>query len=217
LRAYQLSPKEQFVTRSRTLLAAAGTCLALALTACSGDGAGSDNNAQAPASSAAASSAPSSSAGSTGTADSATVAWVDQFCGALSPLMELTRIERPDIQSNDPAAAKQALSDIVGTFQESVGSTLDGMNKLGPAPVPAGDQAKQAVVDTFTPIHEQVKEAKAQLDAAEPTDRQAMLNVVQSIGNISSGMGEDPLTSVEESPELSAAGMQAPNCQKLEG
>ncbi|MPZ65640.1 MAG: hypothetical protein GEU83_09040 [Pseudonocardiaceae bacterium] len=142
---------------------------------------------------------------------------MNAFCGELGKLEGLSDTQQPDVEPGDVAGAQRALSDVLGNFASTVSSTLQGLEGLPPAPEPAGEQAKQQLLDIFTPIEQQVADAQVNLDAAGPDDTQAIFDAGQTMTSIGTSMQQtgDPLGSIEDSPELSAAAAQAPNCQDI--
>jgi hypothetical protein len=185
---------------------AAGIGLAVVLTGC---GASTTNTAASSSSSAPA----SSSSATPATADS----WMDGFCGSLVGLGGLSTMQLPQVNAGDVAGAKTAVVDVFTKAESAVGSAVDGLGKLPAAPVPAGDTAKTILLEVFTPILAQVKDAKAKLVAAPDGDKQSLLdasNALQAIGT-EGGKVDNPLKDVEASPELEEARETAPNCQKL--
>ncbi len=145
------------------------------------------------------------------------VAWMNDFCGELGKLESLSNIQPPEIAPGDVAGAQRAISDVLGRFGSTVSSTLEGLRSLPPAPEPAGDQAKQQLVDTFAPIKQQVAEAKATLDAAGPNDTGAILDVGQTMTSIGTSLQQvdNPLASLDDSAELTEAAQEAPNCKGI--
>ena len=193
------------------LITAAGAGLTVLLAGC-----GNDEQA-APASAPSSDASQPAPASSSAASDGATEAWVNDFCGAVVNLTDLQNMQMPNVQPGDFAASKTALSDLLGTFETSVGATLDGLQNLGPAPEPAGDQAKQTMLDVFTPVKESVSDAKAKIDSATEQNPQPMQEALGGLQSLGTTMTEakNPLAGIQASPELNAAGQKAPNCQKL--
>ncbi|OZM73408.1 hypothetical protein CFN78_11280 [Amycolatopsis antarctica] len=193
---------------------ATGACLAVVLAGCSDD----QPAAQAPPAPAPeqSPSAPASSSAAEAGGDDAEV-WVNGFCGAVVNLADLKTMQAPDIQPNDFAGSKAALTDLLGGFEGSVTKTLDGLNALGPAPEPAGDDAKQALLDVFTPVRDQVTDAKTKIDSATEQNPQPMIEAVGGLQSLSGSLtkAQNPIEGIKGSPALNAAGQKAPNCQKL--
>lgn len=197
------------------VITALGASLAVVLAGCSDD----ESAAPAPAPEQESSeSAPASE--SSGAADGASdeaVTWIDGFCGSVGSLAGLAQLKPPETDPGDFEATKAALSDMLGSLDTAVSDSLDGLNKLGPAPAPEGDTAKTALVDTFTPVQQTVSDAKSKVEQATQENPQPMMDAlsgVQTIGSSLSSM-QNPLGEIGNSPELVAAGEKAPNCQKL--
>lgn len=83
--------------------------------------------------------------------------------------------------------------------------------------MPQGDQAKNALIDAFTPAQQQVAAAKRKLDAAPDNDPQALIEATKGLQGIGSTMSDlaNPMGKLQKSPKLAAAAQQAPNCRKL--
>lgn len=159
------------------------------------------------------SSAPSSSAGQVSARG---VAWMNNLCGELADLAQLGSIQPPDIEPGDVEGAHQALSDVLGKFESSLTSLVQGLADLPPAPDPAGEQVKQDLLDIFVPIKDKAAKIKDNLDASEPGDKKAMMDAVKGMQSIGSSLQsmDNPLRKLKGT-ELLAAGEQAKNCQKL--
>ncbi|PRX50544.1 hypothetical protein B0I33_102668 [Prauserella shujinwangii] len=145
--------------------------------------------------------------------------WTDQFCGALGEFAGIAELAPPDMGSGDAASAKKALSDYFGRLERALGSSLDGMRKLPPAPLPAAERASKSLTDALGPARRQAAETKRKIDAAAPGNQQALVGAMRSLQGIGTAMGklENPMRALEGSPKLAAAARRAPNCQKLAG
>lgn len=163
--------------------------------------------------------APSSSASSpssAGAAGAQSVTWMNSLCGELAGLAGLGSIQPPDIKPGDVEGAHKALSDVLGKFESSLTSLVRGLKELPPAPDPAGDKVKQDLLDIFVPVKEKAVKIKDNLDASEPSDKQAMMDAVKGMQSIGSSLQsmDNPLKQLKGT-ELVAAGKQARNCKKL--
>ncbi|MGA6165652.1 hypothetical protein [Amycolatopsis magusensis] len=200
---------------SRLAIATAGLGLALSLTACGADQPAANNTAAPTPAPSAASPAPSSAAA----ADAATGAWVNDFCGALSPLAELGQLQPPEMQPGDLAGARSAVGDFLGKIEGSVGPVVDDLEKLGTAPMQAGEDAKASVLELFKPVRDEAKSAKEKLDAAPASDANAVKEAATSLQNVGQGLqkASTGMSSAKGTAEVEAAGKDQPNCQKLNG
>ena len=143
---------------------------------------------------------------------------MNNLCGELVGLAGLGSIQPPDVKPGDVKGAHKALSDVLGKFERSLASLVQGLEGLPPAPDPAGDGVKQKLLDIFVPIKDKTTKIKDQLDAAEPGDQQAVMDAVKGLKSIGSSLQQmkNPLRQLQGT-ELVAAGQQAENCQKLGG
>jgi hypothetical protein len=192
---------------------AAAVSLTVVLTGCSNSETGTATPSSTPAS-AASSSAP---APASGTASPAAATWVDGYCGSLLGFLDLSNLQQPSVAPGDTAGGKQALLSTFGKVESAVGSAVDGLNKLPPAPVPAGDTAKKNLLDVFTPVLQKIKDLEAKLQAAPANNAQSLTDAsteFQAIGTDVSKIS-DPLKDIAASPELAPALQTAPNCKKL--
>ncbi|ALG12107.1 hypothetical protein [Kibdelosporangium phytohabitans] len=143
--------------------------------------------------------------------------WINDFCGAILPLGDLGQQQAPKPAQGDLAAAKQAVSDSLGKIKDALSPAIEDLGKLGPAPEPAGEQAKAKLLEVFTPAHQQAVDAKAKLDAAPVSAApvQEAATALVSVGDKLTSL-EKPLADLQSSPQLDGAAKQSANCQKLE-
>ncbi|HKQ42007.1 MAG TPA: hypothetical protein VJT79_05955 [Pseudonocardia sp.] len=190
--------------RSRTLLFAAVTAAAVALSGCSATvtgspaptGASTDGSAVAP------------------TTDP--VQWTDKVCGSLLGLQE-SLSTKPQFDENDPSAAVKALSDFLGKSEASIDQAISGLDAAGPAPVANGDAAVTKIKSALTTIRSSFDQAKIALDKIDPNNVSELVTALpQAVAPLQElSKLQDPTTDLQSSPELEAAAAKAPNCQTL--
>ncbi|SDX13117.1 hypothetical protein SAMN05421504_102400 [Amycolatopsis xylanica] len=193
-------------------LAGAGVALALALTACGSadkpSTAAPSPSSPAPAPASSSSAAPAGNAG----------AWVNDFCGSLTELANLDASKiQPPAETATIAEKQKAMSQLLETIGGAISPAVEKLSKLPASPVAAGDEAKKTFLDTLKPVDDQIKAAKAKLDAAPAGDAQAVAAAAlafQSVGTALSSF--DPEKQIKGAPELEAAGKDQPNCKALD-
>jgi hypothetical protein len=192
--------------RSRTLVFAAVTAAAVALSGCSATVTGS----------------PAPTGASTDTGGGAVapttdpVAWTDKVCGSLLPLQD-SLSTKPEFNENDPAAAVKALSDFLGKSEASIDQALSGLDAAGPSPVANGDAAVTKIKSALTTIRTSFDQAKVALDKIDPNNVSELVTALpQAVAPLQElSKLQDPTTDLQSSPELEAAAAKAPNCQAL--
>ncbi|WP_146770969.1 hypothetical protein [Prauserella muralis] len=145
--------------------------------------------------------------------EDATVAWADDYCGAVSELVQ-SFSTMPDIDPSTPQRASSTSSRLLGVMVKGLDRTLRQLDGLGPAPVAEGEAIKADAVSTYTGIRDRALGAKQQLDAAvdEEQSRAAISAVrtpLEDIGRINLLNGFDTV------PALKKAAAKAPSCRQL--
>lgn len=200
-------------------ISAAGVAAALVLAGCGGESGGeatAESTGTNNGSTSSTSESPASSSNGGGSVDQQSVAWMNKFCSQVLKFVNIGQIEQPNVQQGDVAGAHSALSDYIEKVVGRVSSMLDGLNGLPDAPAPQGDKAVQNFIDVFEPVKNDLQSVKSELDAADPTDQQAVLKAVEGVKSFGQSMQNvsNPLKVLEGSG-LNEAGKQAENCQKL--
>lgn len=149
------------------LLVVAGTSLSLVLAGC---GTGPGDNSAAPSPSSTSTSAPTPTTGDDIDGAAAAVRWMDGFCGTVNDFLADINEMQPPLDGNTVEEIQQATSTQLGEYAAILGKAVDGLNALPPAPVPAGEAAKTAYLETYTSARGTVTSAKTELDAAADDD-----------------------------------------------
>lgn len=144
----------------------------------------------------------------------ATARWADRYCGAVAGVFE--RISTgPAVNPTTAEQAAQTSSELLGTLITGVDDAVRNLQRLGPSPVPAGEDVKAAAVAQFSGIRERAGAAKQELDAA-PGDLAASRHAIDAArGPLSEVSQIDLLDGLNSGPELAAATQRAPTCQQL--
>ncbi|WP_216213734.1 hypothetical protein [Amycolatopsis aidingensis] len=208
-------------------------CLAILLTGCSNEEGGQPpTGSSAPSTTGSATTSTTTPAPSTGAdpnggaapedesnaADPANVAWMNDFCGALTEFAALSGAQAPEIAPGDIAAARRAFSELLGRFDGALGTAVTDLRALRPSPVPEGEAEKQELLKRLGPVRKQIADAKSKLDAAKGDDQQALIGAVGSVQEASTTLAEigNPVGRMDGIPALREAGGQAPNCADLQ-
>lgn len=169
-----------------------------------------------PGSAAPAPSAPAAPAPAGATTDS--VRWTDGVCGALLPFVRTAGKPPQLTAAGDPAALARSISGYLGEGAAAADSALTGIAQVGPSPVAGGDQVVTRLTGTLTAFRTSFQTAKAQVDAVDTTDPQALrtelpkaVEPLQSLATM-----PDPTVDLMTNPELEAASRQAPHCRQVE-
>ena len=149
-------------------------------------------------------------------ADSEVVTWMGGFCAELGKLAQLAEVNPPEVETGDIAGAQQAFGKIIDKFEGTLGSFLAGLRELPSAPRPAGDKAKQDLIDTFEPVREKLADIGDTLEAAAPDDKQAVVDVTEQLDSVLSSLEsiDGPLQRLDGT-DLATATQQATECRQL--
>ncbi len=145
------------------------------------------------------------------------VAWMDQICRALQPVITLQE-DQPRLDPANPRDSVAALSSYLGDAGTATDGAITGMAAAGPSPIEGGDQAVSALTGTLTTFRDSTREAKTKIDAIDTSDRRALatelpaavqpLTALANLPNPAAGLGSNP--------ELDRAAAQAPQCRQIE-
>ncbi|EMD22735.1 hypothetical protein [Amycolatopsis azurea] len=154
--------------------------------------------------------APSSSAAD----QSATVAWMNGFCGAVKDFIDGNN-KMPAAGGDTVEAITKSTSDQLGHYASILGKTVEELNALPSAPVPAADAAKKDFLGKYTAARDKVVKAKADLDAAKRSDTAAQARAVDGLmaAQKDAHGALDPVKAVLDSPELTKAAATAERCR----
>lgn len=145
------------------------------------------------------------------------VAWMDGFCGSLIDFAKIGDFKMPEVRQGDVASARKAMDEAFGVFAPGFDNAVNGLSGLGQAPSPEAEAARRSIVDSMTPIRDQVVASKTELDTAPKDDKMAVAAAAVSFQRIGSAMNDmpDPFQQLETNASLKALTQQAPNCGKL--
>jgi hypothetical protein len=145
------------------------------------------------------------------------VQWVDGVCGALLPFVRTAGTPPQLTTATDPTALVKSISDYLAKGAGAADSAITAMARVGRSPVAGGDEVVTRLTGTLTTFRTSFQNAKAQVDAVDTTDRQALATAlpkaVEPLQQLSSM--PDPTVDLQTNPELQRASAQAPNCQQI--
>ncbi|MFE6610971.1 hypothetical protein [Amycolatopsis sp. NPDC057786] len=147
-------------------------------------------------------------------APSASVAWMNGFCGAVKDFIE-GHNRMPSASGETVEAIKKSTSDQLGHYAAILAKTADGLGALPAAPVPAGDAAKQDFLAKYTSARDRTVKAKADLDAAGKNDTAAQGRAVDGLiaAQKDTHGALDPVAAILGAPELKTAAATAERCR----
>ena len=134
--------------------------------------------------------APVEPGGGDGVAGEEVVVWTGGVCQALIPVVETLRTP-PQIDVTDPAAAQRVYSSYLGEAQAKADQALQEVTAAGAPPLAAGEQLGQAVQQQVADLRQDVTEARAQLDRADPGNPVAIGQAVAAAGNVLGSAGSN--------------------------
>ncbi|HEY4419566.1 MAG TPA: hypothetical protein VGN22_08610 [Pseudonocardia sp.] len=117
----------------------------------------------------------------------------------------------------DPAAAKQAYLAYIDRALGEAEQAARQVDEAGAAPVQGGDELTRDVQSRLTDLRQDLMQAKAQVEAADPADPVAFGRAAAAAGNILGSMGHSAqaVAAVSGDPQLNAAFDQAEPCNQL--
>lgn len=144
-----------------------------------------------------------------------TVRWLDGFCGAVEGFLADSNDNAAQIPTNVSSDdGQQVFSKMLGDYAAILGKAIDRLADLPPLADPVGQQAKQTFVGNYTSARDMVTAAKAQLDAASPTDFDAQTRATDAMfaAQQTALNAVSPEMAIMTSPELSTALTSAHQC-----
>ncbi|WP_214404691.1 hypothetical protein [Pseudonocardia lacus] len=143
------------------------------------------------------------------------VAWMDQICGALAPLVEAP--VAPDLDpSAPPGETITKLASQLSEIGDKMGGAIDGLKAAGPSPIEGGDAFVQQMTEALGTGKTAIDETASKLSAADPNDPESLLTAFEGLSS-TEGLGalEDPGDALKSNAALDEAAAQAPNCQSI--
>jgi hypothetical protein len=151
-------------------------------------------------------------------AQTATVDWARSMCQALDPAFErLGAPPQPDL--SNVAATRQAYIEYLGSARDAAQQAIDQLTAVGPPPVDNGPQVLESMRTQLVQLREDLDEAMAQLNRADPNDVGGAGLALGAASNGLAALGNraQVLANLVIDPQLRAAINQTPECQNVIG
>ncbi len=148
----------------------------------------------------------------------ATVDWARSMCQALDPAFEqLGAPPQPDLGNLD--ATRLAYIDYLGNARNAAQQAIDRLAAVGAPPVENGQQVLESMRIQLIQLREDLDEALAQLNRADPNDVGRAGLALGAAGNVLAALGNraQVLANLAVDPQLRAAINQTPECQNVIG
>lgn len=139
----------------------------------------------------------------------AALAWASSMCQALRPVFgELGGFPHTDLR--DPVATRQAYLTYLGNTVNAVQEAVTRVDAVGAPPVANGQQIQERIHNQLIRLRDNLNDALARLDQAQPDDAAAMGRAFAAAGDVI-GLA----AALTTDPQLRAALQDAPGCQEL--
>lgn len=148
----------------------------------------------------------------------ATLDWAKSMCQALGPTFD--RFGAPPLPDlGNLAATRQTYIDYLGNARNAAQQAIDRLSSVGPPPVDNGQQVLDTMRNQLVQLRNDLDEALAQLNRANPNDVGASGLALGAAGNILGALRNrlQVLANLATDPQLRAAINQTPECQNLIG
>ena len=148
----------------------------------------------------------------------ATLDWTRSMCQSLQPAFDrLGAPPQPDL--GNLAATRQAYIDYLSNARNAAQQAIDQLSSVGPPPVYNGQQVFDNMQNQLTQLRQDLDNALAQLNRADPNDVGGTGLAVGAAVNVFGALGNraQVLDDLAIDPQLRAAINQTPGCQNLTG
>jgi hypothetical protein len=146
------------------------------------------------------------------------VAWAGRLCSSLSPLTGLRNM-RPRIDPNDPDGSKNSLSQYFNETGARIGESLDGLDQVGPSPIPGGDEVAAKVRGALNRLRTAFDASRIKVegvDTSNPVELGTQLPAILS--TLADATNDKDLVAVGQDNEaLNDAVRQSPSCAMVKG
>ncbi|MGH4010247.1 MAG: hypothetical protein ACRDTH_19165 [Pseudonocardiaceae bacterium] len=146
----------------------------------------------------------------------ATLDWAKSMCQSLQPAFDrLGMPPRPEL--GNLAATRQAYIDYLSNARNATQQAIDQLPLVGAPPVDNGQQVFDTMRTQLIQLREDLDQAVAQLNRADPNDVGAIGPAVGAAVNVLGALGNraQVLDHLAIDPQLRAAVDQTPECQNL--
>jgi hypothetical protein len=136
------------------------------------------------------------------------VGWIDRFCGVLVPLLDES--EPVPVDLTDPQQALADATRSLDALNAAVGTAIEGLDQLGPAPTPSEDALVSGIRPVLTSVRSAAGDARSAIDAGGG----ATFAVGTRNGLAESVRQSSPAPDIAADPELGAAAAAAGSCRR---
>jgi hypothetical protein len=145
-----------------------------------------------------------------------TMQWVDSTCQALRPAFDQLGTP-PQLDASNLTATRQAYLTYLGNARNATQQTIERLTLVGAPPVANGQQILDQTRNQLTQLRDDLDDALAQLNRADPHDAGAVGLAIGGAGNVMGAVGNrvQVLAALAHDPQLRAAINQTPECQNL--
>jgi hypothetical protein len=147
---------------------------------------------------------------------SATLEWAKSMCQALGPAFdELDAPPQTDL--NNVTATRQVYIDYLSSARNAAQQAIEQLSSVGVPPVDNGQQVLESMRNQLTDLRNDLDDALAQLNRANPDDAGSIALAFGAAGNVLAALGNrvQLLGNLATEPQLRAAIEQTPECQNL--
>jgi hypothetical protein len=146
----------------------------------------------------------------------ATLDWARSMCQTLDPAFDrLGAPPQPDL--GNLAATRQAYIDYLSNARNATQQAIDQLPSVGAPPVDNGQQVLDNMRNQLSQLREDLDDAVAQLNRADPNDAGSIALAFSAAGNVLGALGNrtQVLGDLALDPQLRAAINQTPECQNV--
>jgi hypothetical protein len=144
------------------------------------------------------------------------VTWANSICGSLVPAVEALT-SPPPVDLDNAAATRQAYIEYLEDAHQRAEQALQALDAAGPAPVPGGEELARNVRDQLADLRDDLADALARVEAAEPGDVAAVGEAVVAAANVLGSLANAAHAAavISGDPQLRPAFVQAQSCERL--
>ena len=145
------------------------------------------------------------------------VAWAGRLCSSLGPLTALRNL-RPHVDPNNPLASKDSLSQYFNDTGARIGESLEGLDQVGPSPIPGGDEVAGKVRGALNRLRTAFDAARIKVDGVD-TDNPVELGteLPEILDGLAEATKDKDLSASGDNQALNDAVHQSPSCAMVKG
>lgn len=145
------------------------------------------------------------------------VVWAGRLCSSLSPLTGLRNM-RPRVDPNNPQASKDSLSQYFNDTGARIGESLQGLDQVGPSPIPGGDQVAGKVRGALNRLRTAFDAARIKVDGVDTSNPVALGTQLPDIlSGLADATQDKDLNTMGDNQALNDAVRQSPSCAMVKG